>query len=92
MDEQRDEKLWRMAKKRANFQRSLASYFIINGFLWALWWFTTGQHGGNRDMPWPLWVMLGWGIGLIFQYMDAYGGNKTDLIEKEYDKLKNKNQ
>lgn len=92
MEEQRDEKLWRMAKKRANFQRSLASYFIVNGFLWALWWFTSGRHGANHGTPWPLWVMLGWGIGLIFQYMDAYGGNKNDLIEKEYDKLKNKNQ
>lgn len=92
MEEQRDEKLWKAAKKRANFQRSLASYFIINGFLWALWWFTAGRHGVNHGMPWPLWVMLGWGIGLIFQYMDAYGGNRNDLIEKEYDKLKNKNQ
>lgn len=92
MEEQRDEKLWKMAKKRANFQRSLASYFIINGFLWALWWFTAGRNGFNHGMPWPLWVMLGWGIGLIFQYMDAYGGNRNDLIEKEYDKLKNKNQ
>lgn len=32
--------------------------------------------------------MLGWGMGLIFQYLDAYGGSKKDLVEKEYDKLK----
>ena len=32
MEEQRDEKLWQMAKRRAAFQRSLAAYFIINGF------------------------------------------------------------
>ncbi|HPH85927.1 MAG TPA: 2TM domain-containing protein [Ferruginibacter sp.] len=90
MEEQRDEKLWRLAKKRADFQRSLASYFIVNAFLWLIWWFTAGRHGVNTGMPWPLWSMLGWGIGLLFQYMDAYGGDKNGLVEKEYEKLKNK--
>jgi hypothetical protein len=42
-------------------------------------------------MPWPVWSMLGWGIGLLFQYLNAYGGGKKDLEEKEYEKLKNKN-
>lgn len=90
MQEQRDDKLWQLAKKRADFQRSLASYFIMNVFFWAIWWFTSGRHG-NTGIPWPVWVMIGWGLGLMFQYMNAYGGGKKDLIEKEYDKLKNKN-
>lgn len=88
--EQKDEQLWRMAKKRANFQRSLVSYVIINAFLWLIWWFTSGVEGGNHTRPWPIWVMLGWGIGLLFQYLDAYGGSKLDLEQKEYEKLKNK--
>ena len=87
MEEQKDQKLWKLAKKRADFQRSLASYFIVNGFLWALWWFTDNDHEG---LPWPVWPMLGWGLGLIFQYLNAYGGSKDDLAEKEYQKLKNK--
>jgi 2TM domain len=91
MEEQRDDKLWQTAKRRAGFQRSLASYFIINAFLWAIWWFTSGREGNTRGMPWPCWVMIGWGIGLLFQYMNAYGGAKKDLVEKEYEKLKNKN-
>ena len=86
----RDEKLWLMAKKRASFQRSLVAYVVINAFLWIIWWFTAGRHGINRGMPWPIWPMLGWGIGLIFHYMAAYGGSQTDLEEKEYEKLKNK--
>ncbi len=89
MEEQRDEKLWQIARKRANFQRSLASYFIINGFLWGVWWFTDGRYGQNYGMPWPAWVMIGWGIGLLFQYLNAYGGSRKDLTEKEYEKLKN---
>jgi hypothetical protein len=31
---------------------------------------------------------LGWGIGLAFQYYEAYGGNQDDLVQREYDKLK----
>ena len=91
MEEQRDEKLWRMAKKRADFQRSLVSYFVVNAFLWFIWWFTQGRHGDAHGLPWPVWVMIGWGIGLVYQYLNAYGGSRTDLVEKEYDKLKNKN-
>ena len=92
MEEQRDEKLWQVAKKRANFQRSLASYFIINAFLWAVWWFTDGRKEITHGVPWPAWVMIGWGIGLLFQYMSAYGGSRKDLIDKEYEKLKNQNK
>ncbi len=90
MNDQRDEELWRKAKKRAAFQRSLAAYFVVNAFLWFIWWFTAGSKGENRDMPWPIWPMFGWGIGLLFQYLNAYGGGKKDLEEKEYEKLKNK--
>ena len=89
MEEQKDERLWRLAKKRAAFQHSLASYFIVNVFLWAIWYFTAGRRGINTGVPWPVWVMLGWGIGLLFQYLNAYGGDKKDLVEKEYEKLKN---
>jgi hypothetical protein len=39
-------------------------------------------------MPWPVWPMLGWGLGLAFQYFKAYNGNKNDLALKEFDKLK----
>jgi len=92
MQQQRDERLWKIAKKRADFQRSLASFFIVIAFLWAIWWFTAGRHNNNTGMPWPIWPMLGWGIGLFFQYLNAYGGDKKDLVEKEYEKLKNQQQ
>jgi uncharacterized protein (DUF486 family) len=86
--EEKDEKLWQTAKKRASFQQSLVLYVVVNAFLWFLWWY---NHGGGDDrMPWPIWVMVGWGIGLVFQYMNAYGGSKADLVQKEYERLKNK--
>lgn len=90
METNRDEELWKLAKKRANFQRSLASYFIVNAFLWLIWRFTTPYENRtlNGHTPWPAWVMLGWGLGLVFQYLAAYGGGKTNLTNKEYEKLK----
>jgi hypothetical protein len=86
--EERDEQLWRLARKRAGFRKSLISYFVINSFLWVIWWFTAGRHGISRRLPWPVWPMLGWGLGFAFQYFDAYGDSKQDMVEKEYEKLK----
>jgi len=90
MEEKKDEQLWKIAKKRAAFQRGVAAYFIVNAFLWILWWITSGRHG-LHGIPWPLWVSLGWGIGIGFSYLNAYGGTKKDLAEKEYNKLKDRN-
>jgi hypothetical protein len=88
MEPDKDERLWRMATKRAAFRKSLYSYIIVVAFLWGIWWFTTAGAEGRRGYPWPVWVMLGWGIGIAFQYFSAYNGNKQDLAEEEYKKLK----
>lgn len=87
--EEKDEQLWKLAKKRASFQRDLLSYCLVNGILWVIWWFTQGRHGVH-GLPWPVWVMLGWGIGLAFQFVKAYGSSKDDIAEREYERLKNK--
>lgn len=84
----RDQMLWKIARKRASFKRSLYGYLIIVAFLWAVWYFTNGRVYGWGGFPWPLWVMIGWGLGLAFQYYDAYGPSGEDSVEKEYEKLK----
>ena len=90
MDPNRDEQLWQLAKKRASFQRNLVAYFVVNAFLWLIWRFTTNSSDRTLSghTPWPVWVMLGWGLGLVFHYFSAYGGDKNDLANKEYEKLK----
>ncbi|MGZ4033658.1 MAG: 2TM domain-containing protein [Bacteroidia bacterium] len=89
----RDEQLWRIAKKRAGFKKQLASYIIVNGFLWAMWYFTE-DHGGfeirGGNFPWPIWPTLGWGIGLAFSYYGAYHDDKETDTMKEYQKLKDR--
>jgi hypothetical protein len=89
--ENRDEQLWRIAKKRAGFKKNLASYIIINGFLWALWFFTEGRYEGEDMMiPWPIWCTLGWGIGVAFSYYGAYHNDKETDTMREYQKLKDR--
>ena len=89
----KDEELWKIAKKRAAFKKHLVTYFIVNSFLWALWFITAGRHAGLEDVyrAWPIWSTLGWGISLAFNYFDAYHDlNSSHAVQKEYDKLKNR--
>ena len=92
MEEQRDEKLWQVAKKRAAFQNSLLTSAVTIAICWAIWYFTAGRKGINTEMPWPVWVVLGLGIGLFVRFMRAYKTDKDTLTEREYDRLKNKGQ
>jgi hypothetical protein len=78
----KDNNLWRIAKKRTDFKRSLLTYVVINSFFIALWYL------GDQGHFWPIWCMLGWGVGLCFQYMNAYHQKGVFSIEKEYEKLK----
>lgn len=43
-------------------------------------------------IPWPAWVMLGWGFGLVLKFIDAYVLNTKESIEREYELLKSKNK
>jgi hypothetical protein len=92
MDQPNDEKLWRIAKKRAAFKKNLFSYIVVNTFLWGIWWFTKGQYGRSNHYPWPVWVMLGWGLGLAFQYFQAYNGTKQDMAVEEFKRMKNREE
>jgi 2TM domain len=89
--EERDKQLWRIAQKRAKFKKHLASYIIVNGFLWAMWYITDGRRE-HEDLlgAWPIWCTLGWGIGIAFSYYDAYHDSKEQDTMKEYQKLKDR--
>jgi len=88
MSETDDDRLWRIARKRANFRKKLFSNIAVVIFLWLVWWFTTGKITGFTGYPWPIWIMLGLGLGLAKQYFTAYKGNKQDLADEEFEKLK----
>jgi len=51
--------------ERRDFRVHLAVYLVINAMLWVLWAVLTGVDG----YPWPIWVTLGWGIGVAAQWL-----------------------
>jgi hypothetical protein len=87
METEKEQELWRLAKKRVSFKRHLAIYVITNIFFWCIWWFD-GDKEDKNEFPWPVWSMLGWGIAIAIDYVKAYVTYKPDAVEKEYEKLK----
>lgn len=94
--EGKDPALWELAQKRASFKTHAMTYIIVNLFLWGIWYFTGNRNHefdlGNwkgHHYPWPIWTTLGWGIGLAFHFAAAYIFPKTNVVEREYEKLKN---
>jgi hypothetical protein len=88
--EEKDLKLWKIAKARASFKRHLFTYAVINIFLWLMWGFT-GMKSGSY-VPWPVFVTFGWGIGLAFNWYGAYYGYKDGMTQNEYEKLQRENK
>lgn len=79
----------RRVKAKLGFYSHLASYVIVNGFLIAVY-LLTGPLPGFYNYPWFVWVMFGWGIGLMFHYTGTFVfGNVSDeagrrmLVEEE---------
>jgi hypothetical protein len=83
-EEQKNDYLWRVAKARVAFRWSLLSYCAVNLFLIGIWYFTSG----SGSYFWPKWPLLGWGFGLLMQYVHAFHSNEMNSVEKEYEKLK----
>jgi hypothetical protein len=55
-----------IAKKRRSFSEHLAAYLIVNGFLFGLNLLTLGY------VSWAWFPILGWGIGLAFDFFETY--------------------
>ena len=91
----RDPVLWEIARMRASFKSHLFSYVVVNAALWAIWFTTKGYRWDNVDQfhtPWPVWPMIGWGIGLAFHFLRAYVYPYTNSVEHEYQKLQKENK
>lgn len=87
--ESKDPELWKIAKKRAGFKYHLLIYCIVNIFYWAVWYINLRNNSTLVEkgmVPWPVWPMFGWGIGVFFNYLGAYKST-SQLAEREYQKL-----
>jgi uncharacterized membrane protein len=91
--ENRDEELWKLAEARVGFKRHLTIYLSVNVLVWLLWYFTGsfGSSYGDLFLPWPVWMTFGWGIGIVLHFFGVYVNNSYNSVEREYEKLKGKN-
>jgi len=62
-------------RKKQEFRTHLFVYVVVNAALIVMW-AVTGAHSF-----WPIFPMLGWGIGLIFHAQDVYG--RREISEEE---------
>jgi len=76
-----------LQKKRADFKWSLAAYIFISIFFTGIWFLSSDSN----NYFWPGWIMFWWGIGTLYQYVDAYHSNNIFSVNAEYEKLKQQN-
>ena len=83
--------LLKLAKRRVFLKKALRwhviLFLVINALLCAIYYLTT--PGGYF---WPMWSILGWGIGLIVHIavtcsLLSSPKGKQDAVEKEYNSL-----
>ena len=68
------------------FRTHAAAYLVVNVFLIGVWAVT------SRDYFWPVWPILGWGIGLVFNWWAVYKteGITEDQIESEMERIRSR--
>lgn len=77
-DKQREAAIERLKAKRA-FQANIVSFLVVNAFLIGIW----AVSGGG--FFWPVFVILGWGFGLVMHGWQVYGkkGITEDDVQRE---------
>ncbi len=72
----------RRVEKKRKFHRHLRVYLVMSVF------FIVINIIGGSHIWWAQWPILGWGLGIFFQGMAAYGGpgDTSEWEEKEIEK------
>ena len=79
----RERALERLKKKR-DFRTHVVIYVAVNAFLVVIWAVTGSGYF------WPIFPILGWGIGLVANAWDVYGRRPIteDEIRREAERLR----
>jgi hypothetical protein len=72
------EEAYRHVKTRRDFVPHAIAYALVNILVWTVWAFT------DTGFPWPLFVTLGWGIGLAAHAWDAFW--RRPITESDVDR------
>ncbi len=60
----------RRVKKRRDFYAHLVVYLLFNAVIWGIWGVIAATS--HSDWPWPVFVTLGWGIGLAMNAWEVF--------------------
>jgi fatty acid desaturase len=74
----------RSLKKKQAFRSHVVAYVLVNALLVGIWAAT------GAAFFWPVFPIIGWGIGLAFNAWDTYGHRpmSEDRIRREADRLR----
>jgi polyferredoxin len=77
------ERALKRLKKRRDFRAHILVYTLVNAFLVVIWAVTSG------GFFWPIFPIVGWGIGVVMNGWDVYFGDdfSEEDIEKEIEHL-----
>ena len=83
-DAQLREQALRSLKKKRDFRGHLVAYALVNSLLIGIWAVT------GAGFFWPVFPLLGWGIGVGFNAWDAYGRRpiSEEEIRREAERLR----
>jgi len=81
-DQARREAAVKRLKAKREFWQHLVIYLLVNLLLVVIWWVTS-----RPGHFWPLWPLLGWGIGLGMHAWDTFQKPMSEeAIRKEMEK------
>ena len=94
-DKMSEEQIYEEAKKRVEekkeFRVHAIVYVVINAMLALIWWFTGAEITG-AGVPWFVFPLGGWGIGLLFHGLGVYVFSRRQedrrAIEREAEKIR----
>ena len=69
---------FKRVKEKRDFQGHVVAYVVVNLFLWGVWAMTSGIG----SYPWPVWVTLGWGIGVA---MNGWSVTRRPITAEDVD-------
>ena len=78
-EERREQAIERIQAKR-DFKTHVMVYVVVNTFLVGIWYFSEAGYF------WPIWAILGWGIGLVMHGWTVYREDRPiseDEIRRE---------
>jgi hypothetical protein len=55
-------------KQEVYFQHHLKTYIGMMIYCWILW-FLVGWSYSYNSLPWPVWPMITWGLGVLIHYI-----------------------